>query len=481
MTIDSVFLRVHLCADSLGAVTAFVDDLSSVFKSEKGDPYVLDSSHCARHLMFVEPSNRKENPQYFQSGLRLAQVLWVKLLITSQKPSFSIFQASVDELAFKKMPEVGPAPDMINDDLPTNLEYLDESFGAAAGLRELSDDDLEGFEIEETDLDKVTTSAAAGGSVPGIVSRVGGETIKMLRSEGVHIVDNFFDTLPLDTASETVACVNSVFESLRHTPHSPAYRLGKTTFRLHINSGDLTLLLYDGYDWAKTRKTIAEEVKEMRRRLAKIRQLVASGQTQEQSFERTGALLFNSLYIGLEQDADALEPGALIAAIDEELKDDIEIASQSSWQSLKPALSSAMPGRSPRVHGKRLTRSKGSSMEFRLSGIKSEVDHYDTHEPTASRTFITIRDVEILDHIKTSTWRKFLTELRSDSRGNIRETNSNMVRVELLSVRPVPGHLSEEARLRVSSRSQVCYVLTVFSRQKYYRFACMLIRMLSTF
>ena len=157
-------------------------------------------------------------------------------------------------------------------------------------------------------------------------------------------------------------------------------RLGDTTFHLQINNGDLTLFLYDGYDWAKTRKTITEEVKDMRRRLAKIRQLVASGQTQDQSVERTSALLFNSLYIGLEQDVDTLEPGALIAAIDEELRDDIEIGSQSSWQSLKPAMSSATPAPSPRVHGKRLTRSKGPSMEFRLSGVKAEMDHYDSRE-----------------------------------------------------------------------------------------------------
>ena len=108
------------------------------------------------------------------------------------------FQASVEELAFKKMPEVGPAPDMINDDLPTNLEYLDESFGTAAGLRELSDDE---FDIEETGLNNIA------GSVLGIVSRVGGETIKMLRSEGIHILDNFFDTLPVDPAGEMAACV----------------------------------------------------------------------------------------------------------------------------------------------------------------------------------------------------------------------------------------------------------------------------------
>jgi autophagy-related protein 2 len=209
------------------------------------------------------------------------------------------------------------------------------------------------------------------------------------------------------------------------------------------------LFLYDGYDWAKTRKTIEDGIKEMRRRLAKIRQLVASGQKQDPKIEeQTSTLLFNSVYIGLEQDVDSLDPGALIAAIDDELNDD-ETASQSSWQSLRPASTPKHRTRSGRIHGKRLTRSKSPSIEIRLIGSNAEVDHYRPGGLLVSRTFITIRDAEILDHIKTSTWKKFLTDLRSDIRGNVRETDSNMVRVELRSVRPVPEHPAEEARLRV--------------------------------
>lgn len=187
----------------------------------------------------------------------------------------------------------------------------------------------------------------------------------------------------------------------------------------------------------------------MRRRLTKIRQLVASGQTQDPSVEDTSALLFNSVYIGLDQDVDELEPGAFIAAIDDELDDDIDNESQSSWQSLRPPAAGKPRVRTPRVHGKRLTRSKGPSIEFKLSGVNAEVDQYRPGEPFVSRTLATVRDLEILDHIKTSTWQKFLTELRSDSRGNVRETDSNMVRVELRTVRPVPNNPSEEARLRV--------------------------------
>ncbi|KAJ7172409.1 hypothetical protein C8R46DRAFT_992546 [Mycena filopes] len=392
VVVERVGLRLHLCADSLTAVTEFAQDLTSSFKPVNDEELI--------------PKPKPEPT------------------IVSQPSSHEALMASVDDLAFKRIPEVGPAPDMIIDDLPTNMDYLDESFGAAAGLRELRDEDLDDFDVD----DGIDTSPLAAGAA-GIVSKVGGETIKMLRPEGLHIVEHHFDTLPPDTSDGSL-------------------KLGETTVRIRMHKGNINLFLYDGYDWAKTRKTIEQEVKEMRRRLAKIRQLVAGGQTQDSSFEEISTVLFNSVYIGLDQDADELEPAALIAAIDEELKDDLDTISQSSWQSLRPSAGTKQRTPSAKVHGKRLTRSKAPSIEFQLMGVQAEVDQYCPNEPTVSRTFVTVKDLEILDHIKTSTWKKFLTELRSDSRGNVRETDSNMVRVELRSVRPVPGHPSEEARLR---------------------------------
>ena len=188
----------------------------------------------------------------------------------------------------------------------------------------------------------------------------------------------------------------------------------------------------------------------MRKRLAKIRQLVANGQIQDPTIEDTSALLFNSVHIGLEQDEDALEdPAVLIAAIDEELKDDLDATSQSSWQSLRTPNPNKSRNRSTRVHGKRLTRSKTPSIEFNFMGLQTEFEQYGPKDPLVSRTLVTVKNLEILDHIKTSTWKKFLTELRSDSHGNVRETGSNMVRIELQGVRPVLGHSSKEFRLKV--------------------------------
>jgi autophagy-related protein 2 len=73
---------------------------------------------------------------------------------------------------------------MIYDDLPSNMDYLDESFSAAAGLRELNDDDLLDFEND---------SVAALSQGPNNV-----ETINML--EPVEITEDYFETLPPESS-----------------------------------------------------------------------------------------------------------------------------------------------------------------------------------------------------------------------------------------------------------------------------------------
>ena len=92
---------------------------------------------------------------------------------------------SLDEEAFKKLPEVGAAPDMINDHLPSNLDYLDESFGTAAGFREIRDDEFDEEDIPVSDA-----------NAEGVLSSVGGETIRILSDSGIKIVEHHFDNLP---------------------------------------------------------------------------------------------------------------------------------------------------------------------------------------------------------------------------------------------------------------------------------------------
>ncbi|KAE9409647.1 hypothetical protein BT96DRAFT_953466 [Gymnopus androsaceus JB14] len=380
VVIPHLGLRLHLCADTMSAIGLFISDLVAAFNPP----------------LEHQPPKRKRKPMVISEQ--------------RQNPGGIISR---------------PAPDMIFDDLPRNLDYLDESFGAAGGLRELRDEDLDEFDDDE----EVFPISSRDDDFDGVVSRVGGETIRMLRPEGLQIVDNHFDNLP------------------PITENSPT-DMGDTLLCVQVHSTDINVFLYDGYDWENTRKTIENEVKEMRKRLAKIRQLVAKGQTQQSPGEETSALLFNSVYIGLKQDVDEFDPTALIAAIDEELKEDVDTTTESSWQSL-PVPSVPKPSvPTTRLNGKRLVRAKSPSIEFRIAGLNADFSQYCPEDPLVSRVFATVTDLEILDHIKTSTWKKFLTALRSDSRGNTRETDSNMVKIELRTIRPVPNDPSEEARLK---------------------------------
>ncbi|KAH8107055.1 hypothetical protein BXZ70DRAFT_271252 [Cristinia sonorae] len=399
--VDQGDLRLHLCADTATALTGFIVDMTAAFT-----PSVDESA----------PPKKVEKPGPTTLGL--------------PAQSGRSLMASLDESAFARAPELIGAPDMIHDDLPSNMDYLDQSFSAAAGLRELTDDDLDEFGDGE---------APDQSDPDGLVSRYGGETVRLLHPNGLHIVEHHFDTLPPDTDDGG--------------PQS-----NEVTFKLRVKNLDATLFLYDGYDWARTRRIIEEERKNMRRKLAKIRQLVANGQTPDPSVEETNTVLFNSVYIGLEHNLDELEPDALLAAIDDELNEDQDTASVSSWQSFVPPPTSPrssgpskLPGQatSAPTRAKPSKRSRGPSIEFRFMQLSAEIDQYREDPSLASRTLVTIRDVEILDHIKTSTWRKFLTSLMADSKGNIRETDSNMVRVELRQVYPAPGHPNQEARLRM--------------------------------
>jgi len=80
---------------------------------------------------------------------------------------------------------------MIIDDLPSNLDYLDESFGAAAGFREIEDDEFGEEDIPVSDP-----------NAEGFVSSVGGETIRMLSDSGIRIVEHYFDNLPPDALDD---------------------------------------------------------------------------------------------------------------------------------------------------------------------------------------------------------------------------------------------------------------------------------------
>lgn len=81
----------------------------------------------------------------------------------------------------------------MDDDLPTNEEYLDDSFGGPVDLREASEADL--LEFDDTDSvveDESTPTLRRGFMVEHPVM----EKFTLLDQDGINMVEDYFETLP---------------------------------------------------------------------------------------------------------------------------------------------------------------------------------------------------------------------------------------------------------------------------------------------
>lgn len=87
-------------------------------------------------------------------------------------------------------------------------------------------------------------------------------------------------------------------------------------------------------------------------------------------------------------------------------------------------------------------------IDINLNGVGVDFDAFDAEEPLASRVAVTVRTCEIIDNLKTSTWRTFLTEMAPQGPAFKRNPEARMVHVELQNVRPEMGEASEETRMR---------------------------------
>ncbi|CDR48494.1 hypothetical protein NBRC10512_002153 [Rhodotorula toruloides] len=354
--------------------------------------------------------------------------------------------ASVDPAAFEQAPPMHDLPELLDDDVPANTTYISDAL-----LRSTS----------QSAAAKAHQRTASSASLPAfgqadsaqLLSEIDGETIKTLVPEGLQIIDEWLAESRIDD-DEHSATASSI--------------------RCRLVNSDISIRLHEGYDWAATRKAIEEEAKAVRRRLEKIRQLLASGQAADASAETASVLMFGSVQLGLPPGASELPAKELLAAINEELDDsptsDAVSTAASSWQSFPggtPPATARPPA--PAVVGKlrkRLTRSKAFAIEINVRDLNANFDSYSSSlsiqasrllgvDPAlSSKIQADIGDLEIIDNIKTSTWRKFLTELRPSEGGVMRPTGGRMARLELRAVKPVGKlpHAHDElvAKLRVS-------------------------------
>ncbi|CAO1624586.1 unnamed protein product [Sympodiomycopsis kandeliae] len=379
--------------------------------------------------------------------------------------SASNLLGSVDEDAFRTAPTMESIPDMLEDDIPSRPDFFGQtemrgeqsqrSKQACQQDREPQASDFEAVPLSEEDFfgqESVASLIQPGdtrGNAPVEGKRQGSNakkillqsdvvTVRLLDPRGVHPEIGYFNDPDLAPKQKSIT---SDFAS---------------SFRLRVDDCDLSLKLHAGYDWKVSRSEIEEEIKRVRKRLQKIKQLLAEGQKPDDSVEEAAQNLFESVHIAFDPETDAT--GAL-NALDDELGLQSETASSAStWQPLPRGQHGGQSQRGASSTGAfaasrkrtKLERSAHSQVDFVFKGIKVEFDSLVSDAPLNSHLGVTVRSVQILDNIKTSTWHAFLTEMISgDSRDpRHRRPGSNMVRIQLLNIRPKKKEDREELRVR---------------------------------
>ncbi|KAK4049710.1 autophagy- protein 2 [Microbotryomycetes sp. JL201] len=380
-------IELMLCADTIASMTAFASEFSAG----------VNLGAVSRNMPLTMPVSS-----------RLQQ-------------SVEMF-ASVDQSAFGALPLVEAPFDLI-DDVPYNIDYINNLQRPIRGGSTLA---------ERPSL------ARRGEGV--VISDIDDETITMMTPAGLQIVEDY---LAVPRMQEE--------QSVRSAPG---------VVRCRVDDLDLDINLYEGYDWHRTRKAIENRAKIVRRRLEKIRQLLASGQKADASGEDASVLMFESVQLGLPPGASELPLAQLMAAIDQELESDAgatTTSTTSEGESPPVRQSTSAPAAtetrtrsvSARVGGrsrKRLTRSRDYAIQITCQAVQAIFDIFPPNSDCASQLRADVDLFEIIDNVATSTWNKFLTEMRPHDGGVVRPTGTPMLRVEQRNLR---SSAKEEIALKI--------------------------------
>ncbi|MCJ1380649.1 autophagy- protein 2 [Xylographa soralifera] len=331
--------------------------------------------------------------------------------------------------------------DLMDDDVPQNLEYVSSFYdpNPATTADDIANSILEG------DLGSMVG--------PPITREIGDKPLLQSFQEQYEVApgsgsldfnENYFgsDSKRDDTAQRWDSDRNAYELSSEHrTQGSP--------LRLRIRDVHIIWNLFDGYDWQHTRDTISQAVADVETKAAERLARKDNRKSLEPVDEEEsviGDFLFNSIYIGIPANHD---PRELSRQVNRNI-DDLVSEAESYATTTTIQGSPSRQGHASRTKRKRLRlqRSKHHKMTFELKGLAMDLVVFSpTSGETQSSIDIRVQDLDVFDHVPTSTWKKFATYMREAGE---RQSGSSMVHIEILNVRPVPELAASEIILKAT-------------------------------
>lgn len=328
--------------------------------------------------------------------------------------------------------------DMVNDEVPQNLEYVSTFYNPEPeNFREsLANSML------ENNLESLANPPATREIGDKVMLESFQEQYQVAPgSSTLDFRENHFGDSP------TVGDIAHRWDNKQNT-YCLTNDLSGSPLRLRVRDVHIIWNLFDGYDWQHTRDIIDKAVVKVETKATERLSRPARRKSREAEDEGEsviGDFLFNSIYIGIPTNHD---PKELARQVNRNLDD---FASESESQATYSTSNSPnRQGQVPRSRTKRLrlNRSKYHKMTFELKGVSADIIVYPPDmEETQSSIDIRVHDLEIFDHVPTSTWKKFATYMHDAGE---RESGTSMVHIEILNVKPVANLAASELILKVS-------------------------------
>ena len=329
--------------------------------------------------------------------------------------------------------------DSIKDVDSQNLEYVDSFYNP----------DLE-YSVSESLSDSMSDEDVDSVGATSMLDDHGDEKLSEnlqehersnMNSPSLDIRDDYFD-LPSPKGG-----VIHRWDPKQNMYDVPKDEHCRNPLRVQMRNVHVIWNLFDGFDWQHTRDAISQAVAEVQTKAIERQSALKhkSSEPEDEDEDLIGDFLFNSIYIGIPAKSD---PDALARQINHNIDDLVsETGSSTTFKSAGVSPNRAMPIR-PKSGQLRLKRSKHHKMTFELKGVSADlvVSPPGSGEIESSLD-IRVQDLEIFDHVPTSTWKKFATYMHDAGE---RESGTSMIHIEIFNVKPVPDLAASEITLKVS-------------------------------
>jgi autophagy-related protein 2 len=228
---------------------------------------------------------------------------------------------------------------------------------------------------------------------------------------------------------------------------APSDLVKRSILKVKVRDVHVIWNLFDGYDWVHTRDVITKAVQDVEAKAYERQARAGQVHVYEEELEdeeAIGDFLFNSIYIGIPANRD---PQELSRAINEGFNDNATETESVATTAFTSATNRTARTR-PRSKRLKLKRSKHHKITFELQGVDADLFVFSPNSgETLNSIDVRVNNLDIFDHVPTSTWKKFATY---DQDMGEREMGTSMVHLEMLNVKPQPSLEASEIVLRAT-------------------------------